>query len=172
MRYSTKTLLLGFIFIAIVFAGFRLYERNWKLHCKNLEPSLFAFVLQGEIDMLRKAIARMHLVRPEVKIFLSLGLNEKLGEWALPSDKLLEEIGIQSVVSVDGIGEIGEEYVVHYIENVRWNDWDAVTLDFGWDGGARYGAERRGMKLLLIDDKWQIDGQVRIKTFRDPKGAE
>ena len=173
MRYSIRTILVCVLLVAVVLGVFSAYDRIWRAHCKAMEPSLFAFVLQREIDTMNKMVDRSYGDRdkPEVKIYLSHGCHEKSGVWIPPSKSLVDAIGLNPVVSVTEADGIGEENVVHYIENIRWVDWNTAILDFGWNGGTRHGSEvRRGIKLTLVDDLWEVSEEGGME-FQDPKPA-
>ena len=161
MRFTIRTLLILTLMVSAAFGLVAIKQAIWLNHCQRLQPSLFAFVLQAELDQVRKATKTREssslsggpLPRdtPE-RIFLAMGRSQPNGTWLPPSRTLLNEIGSTAVRSVS---ERQGNDPVYVLQNIRWIDWDTVILDKEQTQGAVRSAIRN-MKLVYVNGDWEI----------------
>ena len=160
MRYSLKTYLVAISTIAIVVGTAMAYKTAWKRHCNGLEPSLYAFLLKEELEF-RKDYELEGLEfegrvfepdAPDAVVIFSNGYHQEAQTLMVPSQQLMDDIGLESVSPASETDEPQSVYSIHIKE---WIDWKTVVVNHGFCGGW-CGTSFPQEKLQLIDNEWQF----------------
>lgn len=160
----------AFILLIAIVNSFR------QADAPDLEPSLYAFVLQAELEQIQNAIETREttalgggpLPRDAPNcIFLADSYSLDDDHWTAPPKSLIDAIGSESVRSVE---ELQGDNPIYMLSNVTWVDAHTVMLDKEQIQGDRHTAMRR-IKFSRKDGQWRVlaDGEY---WERDPGGVD
>ena len=115
MKFSLRTLLIGFTLVSVSLGSFTAYRHLWVRHCESLEPSLYRFIIANQIE--------------ECGTIKSFAFGHPADtEWTQPTAKMMAKINLNGI---DAVQVLSNKDAVCFVQNVRWIDWNTVSIDFG-----------------------------------------
>ena len=150
MRFSLRTLLLGF---AIALVAFHTYGRYY---CRSLEPSLFNYLLGDSIIVIQRDMSANNAIssrpnRPFETIYFALGRDSE-ENWIDPREDILRSTKLPSLRPAS---EADDADRVHYISNIRWKSWTTVVLDYGTVEGNPSVEIKNTFELERVGKDWR-----------------
>ena len=119
---------------------FTAYRHLWTRHCECLEPSLYRFILGHQIE--------------ECGTIKSFAFGHPAdSEWTQPTAELMEKIDLNGIHAVQ---VLSNKDAVCFAQNLRWIDWNTVSVDFGTCQSNLDSEGYEGATCRFIDGKWAI----------------
>ena len=92
-------------------------------------------------------------------IYFAIGMRKDDSNWISPTEKQLQQIGIEGVQAASA----AKGGYIHYVNDIRWVDWNTVIIDHGKPEEG-YGGGNDDVKLKYENNRWRIveDGRFWV----------